>query len=91
MLDARTFHNCRTSKIHSLFAIVCTRITLIVTAFVIARQFKAQSTYFLSNTKMFTNFVGGAKLEGPATKKNCVRDLKSFEIFRDLQIYKGFI
>ena len=35
------------------------RITLIVTAFVIARQFKAQSTYFLSNTKIFTNFVGG--------------------------------
>ena len=28
--------------------------------------------------------------EGPATKKNRVRDLKSFEIFRDIQIYKGF-
>ena len=25
------------------------------------------------------------KIEGPATKKNRVRDLKSFEIFRDLQ------
>ena len=49
-------------KIPSLCAIMCTHDTSIITAFVIAWHFKAQSKKLLSDAKIFTNFVGGAKL-----------------------------
>ena len=53
LLNTRIFKSCITFKIHSLFAVVYTHNTPIVTAIVIAWHFKAQSKNILSNTQKY--------------------------------------